>query len=486
MAYIFHKERYQLGSGELKPEQRVVVATRPGVAEASRVAHHLGLDAAHPEEIIRHTDFADGEYLPTFLTAKCLKDERLERFRGNYYDATEEDPKKKIRWGHGLEGMTVNIVHTFSGRYDIQSLDMRVFEIADSAKYNGAENVILSAYTQPHSAQERGVHDTEHERMKKEKALAKADGQSPVSRLFLKLCAVSGIDAIINPHNHCPEDTMKLAAEVNAELAPMQQWSRANGYTHRYHLDFVHVDLAPMIGTFVAEQGPEYLEFDVSDFGRKVLWVSPDLGAADTVKRARNRSGLTNSAFAVMDKTKDKYGNIIEVKLAHSINIPPTGLEGMYVVVIDDAIRTGGTMEQNISVIRNMLMDVDEDEDAPNKKPRPKRAADIKGVPEKVAVYATRTNFAGNSTNVLSSDSIDYVVITNSDPRGGKNLQRLHQKTFQIWINFLMADAARCVERGEDPNEIITPQYMAENELLKILVPHGHVRASSRNGRRIM
>jgi phosphoribosylpyrophosphate synthetase len=458
MSYRFHKASYNLGDRELTPEERVVVGTRPEIKEARRVAKHLGLHPYHPEHIIRHTDWQDGEYLPTFLTAKCLKDPDFARFKPNYFDA-----QGKPQWGFGLRGKVVYIVHTFSSNYDPQSLDMRVFEIADTAKYNGAEAVVLLAYTLDHSAQERGVHDIEHERMRTDAAREKADGQAPISRTMLKLCTTSGIDAIVVPDNHCPDDTRALCAEVNNEYAPMSEHAKELGLAMRYRTDFVHIDLAPMLGAFIARYGASYLGFDISDGGKNVMFMSPDLGAAPRVKAIRARSGLVNSAFAVMSKTKDVHGNIETLRLVETENLPGNDIEGKCVFIPDDAIRSGGTMKANTAILRGKSDDG-----------KTVRDESLKGTPAKVVVYATRTNFAGISRDMLAADVIDYIVITNSDPRGLRDLGKLDQKTFQIWINFLMADAARCVERGDDPNKVLTPEYMEEEDLIKIEVPHGN------------
>ncbi len=458
-----HKVSYNLGDRELKPEERVVIGTRPGPKEPRRVAEHFGLSPYHPKQIIRHNVWRDGEYLPTIMTKLALKDERFSRYKANYFDENGN-----LRWGYGLKGKTVYLVHTLSNEYKAQELDMRLFEDAYTAKYLGAEAVVLLAYTLDHSAQERGVHDEDHERMQKEEEKENFDGQAPILKLMLDLCLTSGIDAIITPDNHSPEDTQRLCDEVNDDNESKHKISLAENSTMRYHLDFVHIDLAPMYGYFLAEMGHSHLGFDMSDKGGKIIFMSPDLGAEQRVMSIREQSGLTNSAFALMNKNKDSSGVIQTLQLAKTINMPETGLDGMYAVVFDDSIRSGRTMSKNIEALVGMASD------------DLVRDSRIKGTPSGIAVVATRTNFAGNSIDILSSDAIDYVVITNSDPRGFRNLGDLDQKTIQIWINFMMADAARCVERGQDPNSLLTYDYIKQNDLVKIAVPHGHALFTSK------
>lgn len=452
-----HKASYNLGERELNPEERVVIGTRPGPKEPRRVAEHLGLSPYHPKRIIKHNVWMDGEYLSTFMTREGINNPSFLRYKENYFDENGN-----LRWGYGLKGKTVYIVHTLSNEYHAQDLDMRIFQNAYTAKYNGAEAVVLLAYTLDHSAQERGVHDDSHERMQTDKEKEKFDGQAPISKLMLDLCLTSGIDAIITPDNHCPDDIRRLCEEVNAENEPKHLVALADNLTMRYHLDFVHIDLAPMYGYFLAEMGHSHLGFDVSDKGRNIIFMSPDMGAEQRVMSIREQSGLTNSAFALMNKNKDSSGVIQTLELAETINMPETGLDGRYVVVFDDSIRSGRTMSKNIEALVGMQSE------------ELVRDSRIKGTPAGIAVVATRTNFAGNSIDILSSDAIDYVVITNSDPRGFRNLGDLDQKTIQIWINFMMADAARCVERGQNPNSLLTYDYIRKNDLVKIAVPHGH------------
>jgi len=461
MVYKHHQATYHLGDGALRPDQRIVVGTRTGPKEARRVATHLGLSPLHPELIIDHTVWNDGEYLPRFNSRASLSRPDFIRYRSNY--ATEDG--KRI-WGHGLKGKVVYIVHTFSNSLTPQDLDKRVEFIADTAKYNGAEAVVLIAYTLDHSAQERGVHQTEHPRMQTDEAKFKFDGQSPISLLQLKQYASAGVDLVITPHNHCPDDTQRLCEEVNAEFDPVHQRSLELNSTQRYHLDFVHVDLSPMLGLFLSDYGYTNLKFDLSDSGKNVLFLCVDSGVYESgfVHNIRQYSGLKNAALAAMKKTRASDGsNIDMIELVHTEGLSTDrGIEGMHIFAPDDAIRSGETIRKNIEVFRGGSLE------GLVRDPR------IKGIPQRVAVYATRTNFAGNSVRILSSPAIDDVVITNSDPRGMRNLGEIDTKTQMLWINFMMAEAAMAVERGENPNDLLTPNYIRSKRLLRVDIPHGH------------
>ena len=473
MAYMHHEATYSLGDRELQPIDRVVVGTRVGPKEPRRIAKHLGLSTEHPEAIISHRVWDDGEYLPTFRCKDGLVRPDAIRFKRNY----QREDGARI-WGHGLEGKVVYVVHTLSNTLTSQDLDKRVEFIADTAKYNGAEAVVLVAYTLDHSAQERGVHQDEHERMQGDDIKEKFDGQSPISQLQLKQYATAGIDAIITPHNHCPEDTRRLCDEVNEELEPLSRKSAENNWTQRYNLKFVHVDLAPMLGYYLSDQAPSSLQFDISNQGENVLFLCVDTGMYNSgfVQRVREYSGLSKAALAVMNKVRNMNGTGIDViELAHVEGLSAErGIEGMCVFAPDDVIRSGETMRKNIAVLRGVSIEGLE------RDPR------IRGNPARVAAYATRTNFAGNSVKILSSPAIDDLVITNADPRAFKNLGQLDNKAQMIWINFMMAEAAKAVEAGKDPNLVLTPQHIRNSDLLRIEIPHGHYSLSGTGQRGII
>jgi hypothetical protein len=461
MAYKHHIATYRIGERELRPEERVVVGTRPGPKEPRRVAEHLGLSRLHPQALIHHQVWPNSEYLPTFAMKESLHRPDLFRYKANY----ERDGRRV--WGEGLKGRTVYIVHTLSNTFTPQDLEKRVEFIADTAKYNGAENVVLIAYTLSHSAQERGVHETDNPRMQTEEALRKFDGQAPTSRLQLKQYATAGVDVIITGQNHCPQETKKLCDDVNEELLPLYERAQRTGSTLRYHLDIVHVDFAPLLGCFISDFGESHLEFDLSDYGKDVLFLCVDKGIYEDgfVQRARQYSGLTNAALAVMNKRRSDNGKIDVLELVYTEGLTEErGIEGMYIIAPDDEIRSGETMRKNVEVLRGGSLD------------GLVRDKKIQGKPARVAVYAARTNFSGNSVNILSSPAIDDVIITNADPRGIKNAGELDRKLQMLWINFMMAEAAKAVERGEDPNAILTPDYIRRRNLLKIEIPHGHER----------
>ncbi len=404
----------------------------------------------------------DQEYLPTFNAKHCLDNELFNLYSKNYKTGSGE-----IKYGNGLRGKVVYIVHTLSKHLSPQDLEMRLCYISDTAKYNGAEAVVLVAYTLDHSAQERGVWDLKHPRMQTNEAKIKFDGQAPLSRNFLRTLAISGVDAIVTPHNHCPEDTQQNVDIVNYEMKPLHKRAKSLNSTMRHNLKFMHVDLAPMIGYYMSDLSAKYIGFDLSDNGRNVFFISPDEGGLPFVKSVRKYSGLKNSAIGSMVKKRGAGGNIEELTLGYLQGLDEKrGIENMDIILLDDAIRSGETADVNLSVLihgtgkfRGKELRLD---------PR------IKGKPRKIAFYATRTNFAGDSIRILSRPTIDDIIITNADPRGVAEKGKLDRKTQFLWINFMLAEGAMCLEQGINPDKVLTPEYIRKKNLLFVDFPHAH------------
>jgi hypothetical protein len=460
---VYHEHQsIGLKNRELQPEDRVVVGTRRSNSEeVQRFAGAMGLAKKHPQAIIAHQVWDDGEYLPVFHTRRGTDRQDYVRFKKNY---TNEDGERI--WGHGLRGKTVYIVHTLDNEIKPQELDKRVEFIADTAKYNGAERVVLVAYTLTHSAQERGVHQLSHPRMSDIKARGKYDGQGIISQTQSKLYAAVGVDTIITPHNHCPDDTRRLIEEVNEHFMPMHLAAREKNSTLRYSLDFAHVDLAPLIGTYLKQFGASHLGFDMSGMGKKVLLLDVDLGSSEGgfVERVKEFSGLENAIRATMDKSKEG-GKVKTIQLVNAQGLSKeTGVEGLYIFAPDDVIRSGGTMRVNLEALRGIFS---------KKVIRDPR---IKGTPAKVAIYASRTNFTPGSVDVLGAPAIDDILIADGDPRALANMSGLNTKTQVLWINSYMAEAAKAVERGEDPNDNLTPDKILQAGLLDIMIPRSHER----------
>ena len=464
MTIYHHREKYRLGERQLEAGERVVVGTRggrrePGPAEPRRVARHLEVNVRQPQLLIDHRTWANGEYLPTFLTKDCLSNASYARFRENYGPEGVEP-----QFGFGLVGKSVYIVHTWSTKMTPQDLVKRVEIIANTAKYNGADAVVLLAYTLDYNAQERGVHDVDHPRMKLKDALPKFDGQAPTVEFQLQQYLNAGVDVIITPHSHSPCDLERICSEINSEYEPMRRQSLFRNSTRRYHISLHDVDLAPVVGLYVSDYGASHLSFDLQNNGESVLFLAPDEGAAEFVRKVRMQSGLSNSAIAFMNKKRAEDGRsieLLELKGDEGLSVE-RGIEGMDILLIDDMFRSGETSRRCVETLRGFQqMGMERDQR-------------IHGVPRTVANYASRSNFVPEAVNALSTPAINDVIITNADPRGWLNSGELDCKLQQIWINFVMGAAAKAVERGESPSSVLTTSYIRSNKLLRIELPHLH------------
>ncbi|MBI2112695.1 hypothetical protein HYT52_04130 [Candidatus Woesearchaeota archaeon] len=453
-----HHASYQLGERELRPDERIVVSTRIGPSEPLRIADHLGVSPNQPAIILEHILHEDGLYIPTFATKRGLDGDQLfARYVSNYVG-----PDGERIWGQGLKGRTVYVVHVQDDNLTAADLNTRVLDIAGTCKYLGADAVVLLAYTLDHDAQERGVHDTTHPRMQTDAARARYDGQGKLLEDRFRQYLTAGYDAIIVPQIHAEEEALQTCADVNEEFAPMHQRALDAGSNHRYHLKLICVDLAPVVSMLITDYGTE-LGIDLSDGGRNVVLINPDAGITGFGHRVRTYTELPNIASAVMKKTRAADGKIEHLTLEDSIGLSPErGIEGMHVFMFDDRIRTGATMGRNIEALCGGTVEGLE------RDPR------IKGKPASVTVYTTRTNLAGYSRDVLGTPFIDHLLIANGDPRAFSRLGSLAWKTQMPYINFLMAEAAKCAERGVDPNSILTPSFIRSSHLLRVERPHGH------------
>jgi len=458
MAVKHHHASYQLGERELRPDERIVVSTRIGPSEPLRIADHLGVSPNQPAMILGHLLHEDGQYLPTFAMTRALAgDRRFERYLPNY-----QSEDGKVVFGQGLKGRTVYMVHVQDDHLSAADLNTRVLDIADSAKYLGAEAVVLLAYTLDHDAQERGVHDTNHPRMQTDEAKQRYDGQGKLLEARFRQYLNAGIDAVIVPQIHAEEEALNACNDVNEEYVGNHDHAMGLGSNRRYHLRLHCVDLAPVVSMLITDYGTN-LGIDLSDGGRNVLLINPDAGITSFGERVRQYTGLPYIASAVMKKTRAADGQIEHLTLEDSLGLSAEqGIEGMHIFMFDDRIRTGATIGKNIEALCGGTVEGLE------RDPR------IKGKPASVTVYTTRTNLAGNSRDVLATPFIDHLLIANGDPRAFSRLGSLAWKTQMPYINFLMAEAAKCAERGVDPNSILTPSFIRSSHLLRVERPHGH------------
>lgn len=270
------------------------------------VGHSFG-QHADISDLISLKNFANGEFCPRFIS----------------------DEQDLTRIGEKLDGATVVIVSANSDSHSRQSLAMRNFLIARAAKDNGAEKVVLVEPDLFYSAQDRGPRPehgrTAHPRDVKD--FKKFDGQPFSSNLYAQLLKASGVDAVVTVHNHSRSVQDLFASTFGGD----------------FH------NLLP------AELYVDYLKtsdiVDTTDEGANLVLCAPDKGAVEFVNRMHEGLGLRKAGVCIM--TKERTGERkVEIKVAADSPVSLEELEGKDVVVFDDMVRTGSTIVNCCSILR--------------------------------------------------------------------------------------------------------------------------------------
>lgn len=270
------------------------------------VGHSFG-QLADISDLISLKNFANGEFCPRFIS----------------------DEQDLSRIGEQLEGATVVIVSSNSDSHSRQSLAMRNFLIARAAKDNGAEKVILVEPDLFFSAQDRGPRPehgrTAHPRDIKD--FKKFDGQPFSSNLYAQLLKTAGVDAVVTVHNHS-RSVQDLFHNT------------FGGDFHNLLPSELYVDY--LLHSDIVSHGED---------GRNLVLCAPDKGAVEFVNRMRDELGLSKAGVCIM--TKERSGERkVEIKVAHDSPVALEALEGRDVVVFDDMVRTGSTIVNCCTVLR--------------------------------------------------------------------------------------------------------------------------------------
>jgi len=270
------------------------------------VGHSFG-QLADISDLISLKSFANGEFCPRFIS--------------------DEHDLSKI--GNQLQDATVVIVSANSANYNRQSLAMQNFLIARAAKDNGAEKVVLVEPDLFFSAQDRGPRPehghTAHPRDIKD--FKKFDGQPFSSDLYAQLLKTAGVDAVVTVHNHS-----KSVQDLFLKTF--------DGDFHNLLPTELYVDY--LLGSDIVDPGSD---------GQNLVLCAPDKGAVDFVNRMRDGLGLSKAGVCIM--TKERSGERkVEIKVASDSPTPLEALEGRDVVVFDDMVRTGSTIVNCCSILR--------------------------------------------------------------------------------------------------------------------------------------
>ncbi|AHC15711.1 Ribose-phosphate pyrophosphokinase [Salinispira pacifica] len=275
------------------------LADNPFVAD---IAQHMN-QSMHYSDLVSLKSFLNNEFCPRFIV--------------------DEESWQDV--GNKLEGRTVLIVSTTQSMHPRDELAMRNFLIARAAKDNGAHRVILLEPDLFYSAQDRGPRK-EHgfvDFQRSEKDYKKFDGQPFSSRLYADLLKESGVDEVITVHNHS-NSVKRLFME------------RFSGHFHNMQPSDVYANYIQ--------------ESDIVN-REKLILCAPDKGAFPFVKEVH--SHFQDSSVPMIVLEKERLG---ERKIRMDVN-PESDLtfkdvKGKQVVVIDDMVRTGSTIIEACSRLK--------------------------------------------------------------------------------------------------------------------------------------
>ena len=367
------------------------------VSNVSDASFALGVGYAHSQKI----DISDIIALKTFIN-----NEFCPRFLQDH--VTEEN------LGHGLKGKSVYIVSTHSAHHSRDELAMRNYLIASAAKENGANFVALVEPDLFYSAQDRGPRTMDHPQVSDFASREKFVGQPCSAEIYAQLLRTSGVDSVMTVHNHKPDVMRKIYERVNS------------GGNSRGIPSFLNLDIAPLIANYILRSGLVRL----CNYGEHVGFVAPDDGAAEFVARVRELSGLHNSVIVTFKKTR--YGQReVTVDLSDDVEL----LKGRDIFILDDMVRTGGTIAANISAI----------------------AESSRCRPANIFFYSTHATISPEARENLNSPYLNQFITSNTIPSvlNRDDQGRLRKKIVVLKIEKWIANAIRhCLEDAQLPDEI--------------------------------
>ncbi len=354
----------------------------------------FALDVGH--QVGQKTDISDLISLKTFAN-----DEFCPRFLVDEHDLGHI--------GHGLKGKRIYLISTSSPHHSRNELALRNMLISRAAKENGAERVVLIEPDLFFSAQDRGPHFLQHPQMQSLEARKKFDGQPFSAEWYAKMLHASGVDQVVTVHNHKPGILQQIYATIYQN--------------HAEYTPFINLDISHIVAQFILQTASR------KNQGKQVCFVAPDQGASKFVHRVRQATGLTQSGIVVLQKTRLGQ-RLVALNAPSDLNL----LKDRQVFILDDMVRTGGTIASAISLL----------------------AENPEGRPESIYFYCTHTYISPEGRENLNSSYLTEFVTTNTMPNvlNRDDQGRLRKKMTVMKIECWIADAIiHCLERGDLPSE---------------------------------
>ncbi len=316
--------------------------------------------------------------------------------------------------GHGLEGKSVYIVSTHSPHYSRNELAMRNFLIASAAKENGAEFVALVEPDLYYSAQDRGPRTQDHPQAKDFQSREKFVGQPCSAELYAQLLKRAGVDLVMTVHNHKPGVMESIYKRVY-QPEPSQKLP-----------PFINLDISPIIANYILRSGLVRLW----NYGENVGFVAPDDGAAEFVSKVREFTGLHNSVLVTFRKTRHGQREV-SLDLSEEVEL----LKNKDIFILDDMVRTGGTLAANIKAI----------------------AESERCRPANIFFYCTHTYISPEARENLNSPNLNQFITTNTIPSvlNRDDQGRLRKKFVVLKIERWIGNAIlQSLEYGNPPDRI--------------------------------
>lgn len=286
----------------------IVVGNSSDDPFAIDIAHGLG-QREDIADLISLKNFANTEFCPRFIS--------------------DELDFNEI--GNKLEGKTVIVVSTSSLTRSRQSLAMRNFFIARSAKENGAKEVVLVEPDLYYSAQDRGPRK-EHGHTDFTRDIydfKKFDGQPYSARLYAEMLKLSGVDKVLTVHNH--------SHSVQTVFSEVFDGGFYNLIPYEVYVDYI-------LNSDIVNFGPD---------GEGLAFCAPDKGARVFVKEMFRRMGLPKAKFILLDKERTGERQV-EIKLHSESESTFEEIEGHDIVLFDDMVRTGSTVVKACQLLKDI------------------------------------------------------------------------------------------------------------------------------------
>jgi len=227
--------------------------------------------------------------------------------------------------------------------------------------------------------------------------------------MYAEMLRGGGVDQVVTVHNHKPDVLRRIYGEV---------FAGAGEYP-----PFLNLDMACIVANLIQRT------VSVEKGGSNLGFVAPDQGAAAFVARVQEYTGLKDSVMVVLEKTRLGQRNV-----ELSATDEARQLRGRDVFILDDMVRTGGTIGGAIALLA----------EHPDTRP------------ENIYFYCTHTYISPEGRENLNSPYLTEFITTNTLPNvlNRDDQGRLRRKMAVMKIEAWIADAlVHCLEEGQPPEE---------------------------------